>query len=448
MRTHYDLAIIGSGTAATTCALAVAKAGLRVTVIDVRRLGGTCALRGCDPKKVMVATAGALDHVRRATGKGIQGQACLDWADLLAFKRTFTDPVPQAKEELFAKQGIATIHGHASFIGERSLDVDGRQIDADRILIAAGAEPVPLGIPGEDMVLTIESVLALDLLPRRMLIVGGGYIAAELSHIAARAGAQVTIVHEGEHILEHFAAELVGWLRDAFDAAGIAIHTATQVIGIERQDRALLVHALHKERSVTFEVDAVVHGAGRRPDFDSMNLQAAGIDLDHGRLKLNEYLQSASNTAVYAAGDAAGMGPPLTPVAAHDGAVVADNILKGNHRKPDYRAVPSVAFTIPPIASVGLSGHQASELQLAFDIRCQDASAWFSARAEAQQVYGYKILVEKDTGKILGAHLVGPHADELINLFSLAIRHDLTADQLKATMFAYPTGASDIASML
>lgn len=448
MRTHYDLAIIGSGTAATTCAQAVAHAGLRVAVIDFRRLGGTCALRGCNPKKVMTATAGALDHVRRATGKGITGHACLDWPDLLAFKRTFTDPVPQAKEELFAKQGIDVFHGHASFTGGRSLEVDGRQIDADRILVAAGAEPVPLGIPGEDMVLTIESVLALDLLPRRMLIVGGGYIAAELSHIAARAGAQVTIIHEGEHILEHFDVELVGWLGEAFDAAGIAIHTATQVTGIDRTNGALLVRAQQKEASVAFEVDAVVHGAGRLPDFDSMNLQAAGIDLDHGRLKLNEYLQSTSNTAVYAAGDAAGMGPPLTPVAAHDGAVVAENILKGNHRKPDYRAVPSVAFTIPPIASVGLSGHQASELQLAFDIHSQNASAWFSARAEAQRVCGYKILVEKGTGKILGAHLVGPHADELINLFALAIRHDLTAEQLKATMFAYPTGASDIASML
>lgn len=448
MTRHYDLAIIGSGTAATVCGLAVARAGRCVAVIDNRRFGGTCALRGCDPKKVMVATAGAADHACRAKGKGITGQAGVDWTDLLAFKRSFTDPVPEAKEKLFAREGIDGYHGRASFMGERSLDVDGQRIDADWILIAAGAEPVPLDIPGEEHVLPIESVLTLDMLPRRLLIVGGGYIAAELSHVAARAGAQVVIVHGGDRLLEQFDPDLVGWLNEAFDAAGIQIHTDTRVTSVERRGQATLVHAEHDGAPVAFEVDAVVHGAGRRPDFSGMDLQAAGIDLDHGRLTLNEYLQSTSNPAVYAAGDAAAMGPALTPVAAHDGAVVAENILEGNHRKPDYRAVPSAAFTIPPIAAVGLSAHEAAERQLEFDVRCQNASGWFNARAEAQKVYGYKILVEKTSGRILGAHLVGPHADELINVFALAIRHGLTAGQLKDTMFAYPTSASDIASMV
>ena len=167
-----------------------------------------------------------------------------------------------------------------------------------------------------------------------------------------------------------------------------------------------------------------------------------------GRLELNEYLQSVSNPAIYAAGDAAGLGPPLTPVSSHDANVVVSNLLDGNRHKPDYRGVPSVAFTIPPIAAVGLSEEEARRRGLRFRMKSQRASDWFTARQAAEPVYGFKVLVEEETDKVLGAHLVGPHVDEVINLFALAIRHGLTADALKQTMFAYPTGASDISYML
>ncbi len=155
-----------------------------------------------------------------------------------------------------------------------------------------------------------------------------------------------------------------------------------------------------------------------------------------------------SNPSVYAAGDSAQVGPPLTPVSSHDASVVAANLLKGNHRKPDYAGVPSVAFTIPPIATVGLSEDQARRQGLKFRTQREKASDWFTARQAAEPTYGFKVLVEEESDQILGAHLVGPHADEVINLFALAIRHKLTAQDLKRTMFAYPTGASDIGSML
>jgi glutathione reductase (NADPH) len=142
------------------------------------------------------------------------------------------------------------------------------------------------------------------------------------------------------------------------------------------------------------------------------------------------------------------MGPPLTPVSAHDGKVVATNILEGNRRKPDYRGVPSVAFTLPPIASVGLNENQAQARGLKFKVKSENTSNWFTARRLAEPVYGYKTLVEEGTDHILGAHIVGPHADEVINLFALAIRHNLTARDLQATLFAYPTGASDIGYMV
>jgi len=172
------------------------------------------------------------------------------------------------------------------------------------------------------------------------------------------------------------------------------------------------------------------------------------VDRNTGRLKLNEYLQSVSNPAVYAAGDAASSGPPLTPVAAHDGRIAADNMLKGNHRKPNYLSVPSVAFTIPPIAAAGLSEEQAHQQGLKFRVRSEKASSWYTARRVAEPTYGFKVLIEDGTQRILGAHLVGPHADEVINVFALAIRQGLSAKQLQDSIFAYPSGASDIGHML
>jgi len=208
------------------------------------------------------------------------------------------------------------------------------------------------------------------------------------------------------------------------------------------------VHTRSREGESTFDADLVVHAAGRAPALQALDLETGGIAHDRGRLRLNEYLQSASNPAVYAAGDSAQMGPPLTPVASHDAKIVAANLLHGNHRKPDYRGVPTVVFTVPPLAKVGVTEAQAREKNLKFKVHAQQTSDWFTARQAAEPVYGYKVLVEEDSDHILGAHLVGPHADETINLFAIAMRHGLKATDLKHTILAYPTSASDIGYMV
>jgi pyruvate/2-oxoglutarate dehydrogenase complex dihydrolipoamide dehydrogenase (E3) component len=277
----YDLIVIGTGTAAQVASGRVPSAGRSVAMIDHRQFGGTCALRGCDPKKMLVSGAEVVDFARRMHTSGVEGKLRIDWKELIAFKRTFTDPIPQKREESFAKQGIA-----------------------------------------------------------------------------------------------------------------------------------------------------------------------GNVAVENGRLRLNDFLQSVSNPIVYAAGDAAAKGPPLTPVSSHDAKVVATNILEGNRHRPDYRGVPSVAFTLPPIAGVGLSEDAARKQTRKARVNCAKVPDWYTARRVRESVYGYKSLVDEDSGRILGAHLVGPHADEVINLFGLAIRHNLTADDLKATIFAYPTGASDIGYML
>lgn len=448
MPRRFDLAVIGTGTAAQVAAKRVRAAGWEVVVVDHRPFGGTCALRGCDPKKMLIGGAEAIDHVRRMQSKGITGSTAINWPALIAFKRSFTDPVPAHQEQRYREQGIHTCKGRARFTGACSLQVGEEALEAKHVLIAAGAEPVALHIPGEAHLATSEDFLSLSALPQRIVLVGGGYIAAEFSHIAARAGAQVTILQRGPRLLNGFDADLVAWLMPAFQRIGMDVRLETTVEAIEKNDNGYRVRASSTGKAISVEADLVVHAAGRAPALDALDLDAAGIAHAHGRLMLNEYLQSTSNPAVYAAGDAAQAGPPLTPVSSHDGNVVAANLLQGNHRKPDYRGVPSVVFTIPPLAKVGLTENEAREQGLKFTVKSQQASHWFTALQAAEPVYGFKVLVEEQSHRILGAHLVGPHADEVINLFALAIRHELTAADLKRTMFAYPTGASDLASMV
>ena len=444
----YDLVVIGSGTAAQVASARVRKAGRTVAVVDHRPFGGTCALRGCDPKEMLISGAEAIDAAHRMQGHGVAGELRISWPELIAFKRTFTDPVPQKQESRYAAQGIDAFHGLARFVGPDTVSVAGQELKAHHILIATGARSVPLRFPGTECLITSDRFLELESLPQRISLIGGGYIAAEFSHIAARAGAQVTIFQRADHMLPHFDPELVGWLMVKFAELGIDVRTQSTVERIEQTPNGFLVHADGARGKQAVAADLVVHAAGREPDLDELDLTAGHVAVSKGRLELNEYLQSVSNPLIYAAGDAASAGPPLTPVSAHDGRVVSANILEGNFHKPDYRGVPSVAFTIPPIASGGLTESQAQAKGLKFKVTSENTPNWYTARRLAERVYGYKTLVEEETGQILGAHIVGPHADEVINLFGLAIRHNLTARDLQTTMFAYPTGASDIGSMV
>lgn len=448
MAKSYDLTIIGAGTAAMTAAMRVRRAGWRVAVIDFRPFGGTCALRGCDPKKMLVGGVEAVDHTRRMHGKGVTGDVRIEWPDLIAFKRTFTGPVPEKQEHMYAGKGIDTFHGQARFTGRNTLSVGGETLESRHVLIAAGAEPIKLRIPGEEYLATHEDFLELQQLPRRIVLVGGGYIASEFSHIAARSGAEVTVLQRGERMLPQFDPDLVGWLMERFQEIGVKVELGSAVEAIEKSPSGFTVHAAAKGQHKTFEAELVIHAAGRAPRLETLDLDAGEVAHEKGRIILNEFLQSTSNPAVYAAGDAAQMGPPLTPVSSHDAKVVAGNLLDGNRHKPNYFGVPSVAFTVPPIAAVGLSETQAREQGCRFRMQSEKTSDWFTARQQAELTYGFKVLVEEETDRILGAHIVGPHADEVINVFALAVRHGLTAENLQTTMFAYPTGASDIGSML
>lgn len=451
MTRKFDLVVIGTGSAASTVASRCRRAGWTVAVIDSRPFGGTCALRGCDPKKVLVGAAEAVEWPRRLRGRGVAADGVrIEWPELIRQKRSMIEAVPQNREKGFAKAGIEPFHGRARFVGLTAVKVGDDVLQGRYVHIAAGAKPADLPMSGREHLVTSEGFLDLDELPRRLLFVGGGYISFEFAHVAARAGVEVTILHRGPRPLVRFDPDLVGQLVARTRQLGIDLHVETEVVSIERAGTRFLVQARSHEAKRSFEVDLVIHGAGRVPEIDDLGLEAAGITWDSQQgVTVNQYLQSVSNPAVYAAGDAAASGgPPLTPVAGYEARIVAANLLNGNHATADYSSVPSVVFTLPPLASVGLQEQDAREEGRRFTVKREDTAGWYSSRRVGEPCSGYKVLVEEDSGHILGAHLLGPQAEETINLFAMAMRWGKTAADIKDLLFAYPTHASDVPYMV
>ncbi len=450
MAETFDLIVIGTGAGGSAAAYRCRAAGWRVAVVDELPYGGTCALRGCDPKKVLVGAADLADWNRRMQGRGMTGDAHISWPDLMRFKRAFTDPVPADREKAFEKAGIATYHGPARFVGLDKLSVDGDVLAARHFVIAAGAKPRRLGIPGEEHLVTSTAFLELNRLPPRIAFVGAGYISFEFAHVARRAGAQATIVGRGNP-LQHFEPHLVARLVDHTRSLGIELRLDAEVAGIEQRGAGYRLRVNTQGRTEMVDADLVVHGGGRVPNTEELDLGTANIGAEpDGGVRVNEFLQSVTNPRVYAAGDAAASpgSLPLTPVAGYKGAIVASNLLQGNARTPDYRGIPSVVFTVPPLAGVGLTEAKAREQRLDIRVKTQDTSSWYSNRRVAETCAMFKVIVENQTDRVVGAHLLGPHAEEVINLFALAIRSGVPATDLKHLLYAYPTSGSDVPYML
>lgn len=450
MTRQFDLVVLGAGTAATTAANKCAKAGWSVAIVDSKPYGGTCPLRGCDPKKMLRRGAEIVDAAQLMRGKGIVDDGLrIDWAELVAFKRSFTEAMPPKFESGLKKNGVATFHGAARFVGERAVEIEGEgRVEGRRILVATGAMPRPMDQPGAEHLLDNEEFMELDSLPRRIVFVGGGYISFEFAHMAARAGAEVTIINHGDRVLKGFDPDLVDRLVARSREAGIAIRPNTSLTSVEKADGAFRVEAERDGQRQRIDADLVVHGAGRVPAVEPLDPAAAGIETEGGGVKVTPGLRSVSNPAVWAAGDAAKAGgPPLTPVASYEGETAANNMLNDTDEAPDHSGVPSVVFTIPELAQVGLSEDEAKQQHPSARVVFNDTGDWFSNLRVGESCAATKVILAED-GRILGAHLLGPEYAELINFFGLAIRLGLKADDLERMVAAYPTVGSDLGSML
>ncbi len=447
----FDLIVIGTGPSASTVAKKAADDNKRVAIIEAREFGGTCALRGCNPKKVYSNAANLIDCVRGAHGKLIECDTVkIDLKKLLAFKREFTDPVPAASGHSFQKRGIKTLHGAACFTGPNSVRVGDKELTAKRIFIGVGAHPRPLKIPGGELAIHSDEFFELSELPRRVVFIGGGYISMEFACFAARYGSDVTVLQRGGQVLKPFDPDLVDQLVEYSSQHGIRTLIESEVKSIESGNSgAVVVQYEQSGKPVSFEADLVVHGAGRIPNLEGLNLKAGEIAFSDNGIEVDLHMRSVSNPSVFAGGDCADSGkPPLTPTANEEARIVAKNLFVSEpEHKPDYGVIPQVAFTVPAIAAIGLSQDDA-EASHDVDVRHKDTSTWDSVRKSGQTCAGYKILVDKETDRILGAHLLGPSAEETINLFALAMKHGLTATNMKATLFAYPTFGADIRRMV
>jgi len=448
MPDRYDIVIIGGGNAGFGVSQIAHAAGKSIAFIEADKFGGTCPNRGCTPKKVLVAAAHAMHEIEVSHNHGIEvGPAKLNWTALIDRKSDMIDFIPGAMEDT-AKDRGTVYKGKAKFTGPNTVEVNGTQIEADNFVIATGSITRPLSLPGAEHLITSDDVLTERELPDEVVFIGGGVIAMEFSHVYARAGAKVTILEMMPQLLPRLDNDAVAAISKESERIGITLKTGVEVQGIEKVDGKLRVNYRHEGNEYSIDASRVVNGTGRIANVAELNLDAANVQHDGIRIEVDEYLRSVSNPAVWAAGDVLVQSAQLSPLATYEGRVVGANIVDGAHKLPDYSVVPSAVYTVPALSSVGLTEAEAKKAGLEVEVKTSDMSQWFSARFYAETVAWAKVLVEKETRKIVGAHLVGHQGEELIHLFALAMRHNISADELGGEIFAFPTFAADISSLV
>jgi glutathione reductase (NADPH) len=444
--THFDAIVIGSGTSAYYTVAGLLKAGKKVAVIDELPFGGTCALRGCQPKKYLVANAEAIASAQHLVGKGITAAPHTDWAALQALKNEFLDGKSEGALKSWQDQGVATFRHRATLSGPNEITLDdGRKLTAEHIVIATGSTSRGLDIPGSEYLHSSDDFLELTELPRRITFIGGGYISFEFAHVAARAGAEVTILHRSEKPLVGFDPDMVDVVLEASRAAGIQVLLKESPTAVEADGDFL---KLQTSNGKVIETDYIVSAVGRVPNLSILDGGMGNVDYNSRGVTVNEFLQSTTNSQVYAIGDCAAHGKMLATVADDHGKIAARNILEGNVEPVSQSVVPSAVFTIPSLATVGLTEAQATEQALDFRVNKGTTTGWPSSKRIGEKHGAYKVLIDNKTGLLLGAHLVRHNAAEVINTFALAIAHDIPAKSLASFLWAYPTSTSDLKYMV
>jgi glutathione reductase (NADPH) len=445
----FDVVILGGGNAGIGATGPVRRAGMSVAMIEADLLGGTCPNRGCTPKKVLVAAGHALHEIDRAFIHHITvGKPKLDWAALIDREKDMIKDIPTNLARSMAKRNVEVIKGRAAFTGPNIIRVGDRRLEANHVVIATGSKPRPLPIPGAELMITSDEMLSERELPASVIFVGGGVIALEFGHVYARAGSEVTILEALPQLLPAMDADAVARLQTESERIGIRVRTAVSVKRIERVNGRLRVHFTHEGAEHAADAERVVNGAGRVANVAALDLAAGQVEHANGRIAIDHYLRSTSNPNVYVCGDAVPTSPQLSPIATYEGEIVGRNIVEGPKHAPDYASMATSVYTVPPLASVGLTEAAARQAGFAVDVHTNDMLDWFSAKTYAETVAWSKVIVDQSTDRILGAHFVGHSGQELVNIFGLAMRFSITASQIRENIYAYPTFSSDIKHML
>jgi glutathione reductase (NADPH) len=445
----FDVVILGGGNAGIGVTGPIRRAGMSVAMIEQDLLGGTCPNRGCTPKKVLVAAGHALHEIEQASVHHIAvGKRRLDWAALIDRENDMIKDIPANLARSMAKREVEVIRGHGVFAGPNLVRVGDRELEAKHIVIATGSKPRPLPLAGAELMITSNEMLSERDLPASVIFVGGGVISLEFGHVYARTGTDVTILEAMPQLLPAMDADAVARLRIESERIGIGVKTGVSVKRIEPANGRLRIVFTHDGAEHAAEADRIVNGAGRVVNVDTLDLAAGRVELANGRVVLDRHLRSISNPRVYVCGDAVPTSPQLSPIATYEGNIVGRNIVEGPKYAPDYASMASSVYTVPALAAVGLTETAARQKGLAIDVHTNDMQDWFSAKTYAETVAWSKIIVDRVTDHILGAHFVGHAGQELVNLFGLAMRFSLTAGQIRENVYSYPTFSSDIKHML
>jgi glutathione reductase (NADPH) len=446
MSYDFDLFVIGAGSGGVRAARFAAGFGARVAVAESRYLGGTCVNVGCVPKKLLVYGAHFAEDFEQAAGFGWSlGEANFDWATLIANKNREIERLNGIYRNLLTNSGVSLFEGHARIVDGHTVEVNGQRHSAERILIATGGWPQIPDIPGREYAISSNEAFFLKQLPKRVLVVGGGYIAVEFASIFHGLGARTSLLYRGDLFLRGFDGAVREHLRDELSKKGLDLQFNADIASIERKADGSLAATLKDGR--VLEADCVFYATGRRPMLDNLGLENVEVKLDkRGYIEVDDLFQTAT-PSILAIGDVIGR-VQLTPVALAEGMAVARRLFKPEQYRPlDYRMIPTAVFSLPNIGTVGLSEEQAIEdghKVKIFESRFRPMKLTLTENPERTLM---KLVVDADSDRVLGCHMVGPEAGEIVQGLAIALKAGATKQIFDETIGVHPSAAEEFVTL-
>ena len=447
MTYDFDLFVIGAGSGGVRAARFAAGYGARVAVAESRYLGGTCVNVGCVPKKLLVYGAHFAEDFEQAQGFGwsLSAAAKFDWPTLIANKNREIERLNGIYRNLLVNSGVTLLEGHARLLDEHSVELGGQRYSARHILIATGGWPHIPEIPGHEHAIGSNEAFFLDQLPKRVLVVGGGYIAVEFASIFHGLGAQTSLLYRRELFLRGFDGAVRQHLREELSKRGLDLQFNSDIKRIDKQPDGSLLATLKDGRELF--ADCIFYATGRRPMLDNLGLENTAVELDErGYIKVDEHYQTSA-PSILALGDVIGR-VQLTPVALAEGMAVARRLFKPEeYRKVDYQTIPTAVFNLPNIGTVGLSEEQAREEGYRVEVYESRFRPMKLTLTECQERTLMKLVVDADSDRVLGCHMVGPEAGEIVQGLAVALKAGATKQIFDETIGVHPTAAEEFVTM-
>ncbi|WP_154224475.1 glutathione-disulfide reductase [Marinicella rhabdoformis] len=446
MAYDYDLLVIGAGSGGVRAARIAAGYGKKVAICESDKVGGTCVIRGCVPKKLFVYASQYSKMFKAAKTFGWDIQSQFNWSTLLENKNEEINRLNGIYLKLLSNSGVELINGFGSFVDAHTVDIAGQSYTAKHILIATGGTPTVPDMPGKEHVITSNEALDLPALPESITINGGGYIAVEFACIFNALGVKVNLVYRGKQILRGFDKEVAAFAQQSFIDAGINVLTETEITAVEKMSTGFICHTSHDSKHQTIASDLVFFATGRAANTAQLNLSQVGIDTQNNDQITVDKTQATSLPHVFAVGDVCNR-DNLTPVAIREGHYLVDRLYKNGNQFPEYDFIPTTVFSQPEIGSCGLTEAQARKSHPNISTHTSTFRAMKYAMSEVKEKTFMKIIVNEDTDQVLGMHVVGADGGEMIQGFAVALKQGLTKTQLNSTIGIHPTSAEEFVTL-